>query len=599
MKLPMTQRRGWFGPEKGECHLFLAFLGMVMCFLWVGPTVARGQQTSIIDSAHNLSASGPGQVRAVSEQQVCIFCHTPHNAAPIQPLWNRSLPLSAYTVYSSTSLQAKPGQPTGSSKLCLSCHDGTIAVGSVLSRGQPIAMAGGITTIPPGHGNIGTDLSDDHPISFRYDNALSAQDPKIKPPAALPEKVRLDANQEMQCTTCHDAHNNAFGKFLVMDNHSSQLCSSCHQINDTSISAHVTCASCHTMHSAPSGAMLLTGVNSSETCLTCHSSQPAPEQGKNIAMDLTKPSRHDTVARPVAPGSVGCSDCHESHTMRDGVATAPLLSPKLGKISGVSIASGQLAAAKYEYEVCFKCHGKSNVTEPRVPRRIEQNDTRLEFASNAISFHPVTAAGRSQDVPSLRSVYTTGSLIGCTDCHSSDTGASAGGIGPSGPHGSSATPLLIARYETFDNTAESAVAYALCYRCHDRTSILNNESFTEHSRHVQTANVPCSICHDPHGISSAQGTPAGNAHLINFDTTVVKPDPVSGKLEYRSTGPRTGMCSLTCHGVVHTDRQYPALPALGLFTTQNLGNARRGAVAPAPQTPVRPPTRSLGGNRTR
>src|SRR5678815_582510 len=154
MKTPISQRLVWL------------VVSLVCLGHW---TLAQGQQTSIIDSAQNLSASGPGQIRAVSEQQVCIFCHTPHNAAPIQPLWNRSLPLSAYTVYSSTSLQAKPGQPTGSSKLCLSCHDGTIALGSVLSREQPIAMAGGVTTLPPGATNLGTDLSDDHPISFRYD----------------------------------------------------------------------------------------------------------------------------------------------------------------------------------------------------------------------------------------------------------------------------------------------------------------------------------------------------------------------------------------------------------------------------------------------
>ena len=44
----------------------------------------------------------------------------------------------------------------------------------MLSRNQPIAMAGGMTTLPPGHkANLGTDLSDDHPISFKYDAALA------------------------------------------------------------------------------------------------------------------------------------------------------------------------------------------------------------------------------------------------------------------------------------------------------------------------------------------------------------------------------------------------------------------------------------------
>ena len=137
---------------------------------------AQAQQSSIINSPHNLSASGPGAIRASNEQEICIFCHTPHNSAPVQPLWNRNMPVTAYTPYTSNSLDAVPGQPTGSSKLCLSCHDGTIALGSVLSRQQGIAMVGGITTLPPGKSNLGTDLSDDHPISFRYDSTLASRD---------------------------------------------------------------------------------------------------------------------------------------------------------------------------------------------------------------------------------------------------------------------------------------------------------------------------------------------------------------------------------------------------------------------------------------
>ena len=74
------------------------------------PLWAQGQSaSSIIKSQHNLSASGPGAIKAVNEQQVCIFCHTPHNAAPVQPLWNRNVPVNAYRVYYSSTLAASPG----------------------------------------------------------------------------------------------------------------------------------------------------------------------------------------------------------------------------------------------------------------------------------------------------------------------------------------------------------------------------------------------------------------------------------------------------------------------------------------------------------
>src|SRR3954470_10617199 len=69
---------------------------------------------SIVHSPHNLSAAGSGTVRATSESEICIFCHTPHHAAPVQPLWNRALPTTSYKTYTSNSLKALPGQPTGS-----------------------------------------------------------------------------------------------------------------------------------------------------------------------------------------------------------------------------------------------------------------------------------------------------------------------------------------------------------------------------------------------------------------------------------------------------------------------------------------------------
>jgi hypothetical protein len=86
-------------------------------------------------------------VRATTESQVCVFCHTPHSARVDAPLWNRSSASSNYVPYTSPSLQALPQQPNSFSKLCLSCHDGSIAIGSVLNPPNPllsttIAMAG-------------------------------------------------------------------------------------------------------------------------------------------------------------------------------------------------------------------------------------------------------------------------------------------------------------------------------------------------------------------------------------------------------------------------------------------------------------------------
>ena len=48
---------------------------LVIVFLCV-PILVSSQ--SIVTTKHNLSASGPGTVKATIESEVCIFCHTPH-----------------------------------------------------------------------------------------------------------------------------------------------------------------------------------------------------------------------------------------------------------------------------------------------------------------------------------------------------------------------------------------------------------------------------------------------------------------------------------------------------------------------------------------
>ncbi|MGD0542609.1 MAG: cytochrome c3 family protein [Tepidisphaeraceae bacterium] len=585
----------------GCSRIAAAYLALSITLLYAPSAQAQIGPTSIVNSPHNLSASGPGKIKATSEQEVCIFCHTPHNAAPVQPLWNRDLPVNAYKVYSSSSLVSTPGQPTGSSKLCLSCHDGTIALGTVLSSNLPLTMANGVITLPPGATNLGTDLSGDHPISFTYDSNLAVKNGNLVDPGALPTQVKLESGQ-LQCASCHNPHDDSLGNFLVMSNTNSQLCNSCHLLSgEATVTGHNQCIDCHQEHNAPSGALLLTQATVTATCAVCHGNSiptasasaatltpgatlvyggsmidgPDPSlpslarAGVNVTADLNKMSRHNADV-PSALGNlmpktaiqgptdlVNCADCHEPHSIKSGIAMPPNIAPALGKASGVTIAGAITVRAKYEYEVCFKCHGTENSDRPFLTRKAVQTNIRLEFAPTAVSFHPVTSPGRGRDVPSLNPGLTTASVIYCTDCHNSDTGRKSGGAGPDGPHGSNIPPLLIANYDTIDGASESSVAYALCYRCHQRASILNNESFSLHRSHIVNDRTPCSACHDAHGISSAQGTFTDNAHLINFDTTIVFPDPITKRLEYRTFGPRSGQCTLLCHGKDHSGLNYP------------------------------------------
>ncbi len=176
------------------------FFATAMAMAIVLPATAD-RVSDIRSTNHNLSTSGPGTLKAVSEDQVCVFCHTPHGAEnlPGAPLWNRATSGATYTPYTSTSINATDitATPGGSSKLCLSCHDGTLAIGAVnVANGlidPTIAMsgtgAGGI--MAPGEGettgftrHLGVDLTNDHPISFTYDTALSTADGELRDPAS-------------------------------------------------------------------------------------------------------------------------------------------------------------------------------------------------------------------------------------------------------------------------------------------------------------------------------------------------------------------------------------------------------------------------------
>lgn len=179
--------------------------------------------SGVKNTKHNLSASGPGKIKAQSERRICIFCHTPHTA-PTTPLWNHDLSaVTNYSLYWSPTLDvykdrgAAP-QPDGVSKLCLSCHDGTVALGAIASvkrKGKKIDFVGGMKRLPPtAKGYIGTDISGMHPISFVVSNAIiAANNARNSPLSDLAtmksdkDGVKLDPSNRIQCNTCHDPHN--------------------------------------------------------------------------------------------------------------------------------------------------------------------------------------------------------------------------------------------------------------------------------------------------------------------------------------------------------------------------------------------------------
>ncbi|MDQ7086333.1 MAG: cytochrome c3 family protein [Acidobacteriota bacterium] len=525
-------------------------------------------------------------------------------------MWNHQTSTAGYSTYTSTTLDASTpiGNPDGSSKLCLSCHDGTVALGQTVNNGLiALSGAGAGGKMPAGNSNLGVDLTDDHPVSFQRSGASTDV---TDPPGG--DAVELDSAGKIQCTACHDAHSEdndpVTRKFLVKQNRASALCLTCHQPDywSTNPSAHQSsaasytsldgahtgystvadngCESCHRPHSGNEPQRLLKEVEE-QTCAACH-------DGSVAAVDIvsefskaashptfsTTPSVHDASEEPndpsyplpeISPGAsrhAECQDCHNPHASFDQAASTPGgVTGALSGVWGIDSAGAKVDPAQYEYEICYKCHADSAnkpqesglPNPPYSARQIVQFNVRLEFDPGNPSHHAVEAAGANADVPSLLPGWTTSSILRCTDCHNNESGPGAGGGGPNGPHGSIYHPILERRLDRgINNTGTNFDAmYAMCFKCHDRASIMGDNSFKEHRKHIDGENTSCLVCHDPHGVSATQGNATNNSHLINFDTDYVTPSS-SGILRFEDQGTFKGRCYLTCHGKNHNPKGY-------------------------------------------
>jgi predicted CXXCH cytochrome family protein len=214
----------------------------------VGPLLS--DTTGPTKNKHNLSSRNTGVVYKALDNpvdmrstEICIFCHTPHRAASQVALWNRRDPTRVFGHYSSPTLvidnpavrpESQYGEPNGSSRLCLSCHDGQTALGAIWN-GPVIQFAAGADKIAY------LNISSHHPVSFVYNDAVLGSIVSKKPlegyrrpvPGSV---VKLDRLDRMQCTSCHDPHQDksttqsVLTPFWVGPDHDS-VCRECHNIN--------------------------------------------------------------------------------------------------------------------------------------------------------------------------------------------------------------------------------------------------------------------------------------------------------------------------------------------------------------------------------
>lgn len=211
---------------------------VLVCLLVAVMAAPAFAAQSIVGSKHDLSKTGAGTTSDYSE--VCVFCHTPHNAnndyTTYNPLWNRAIgAINVTNTYNNSTFSARATTKAAQVEatdltLCLTCHDGN-AYGNVLNPsnlagGQPGSWTNGATM--PTTAVLDMDFGNDHPIGFDYPTAATADGTdNLKASVTINGVNPFASSGTMMCATCHDVHDSTYN-FINTTMSGSALCLACH-----------------------------------------------------------------------------------------------------------------------------------------------------------------------------------------------------------------------------------------------------------------------------------------------------------------------------------------------------------------------------------
>jgi hypothetical protein len=197
----------------------IAVVGSVMA-IWATSSPAS---QNIVGSKHDFTLTTNGTLATGwNSGQICMPCHTPHNAiisangvAIKAPLWNHNVANTAYTLFGVHGATPTVGAIDSTSMLCLSCHDGTMALSayqfsSATGTDAALTMNNMMGRNGLGSGSFGTDLSRQHPIGVVALYTTSTTSTSWASPATLsktPLQAMADGTQVVGCDSCHTPHN--------------------------------------------------------------------------------------------------------------------------------------------------------------------------------------------------------------------------------------------------------------------------------------------------------------------------------------------------------------------------------------------------------
>lgn len=336
-------------------------------------------------------ANTPHDVSTTLTKSVCEPCHLPHGATGDR-LW-------------ATTKSAATGGWTSLtiSQLCGSCHYGTPAYGGLTGVAHDMTN---YAYNASNHGHATTNLA-----------ARAKQDNTAMGGSGLPYVGGAD----IQCSTCHNPHENAVRPFLRLATGTPEtLCLMCHARNNgdgaAALSGKLNSVNGFSQHpvnipytvSATAYDPSLKALN---TALFANSRGAAAKGSISVADALGGKLLDGTTT-----GNMGCVTCHQVHG--DGSSTPPANVNAWLLVTANQISTGTPTSSA----LCEACHNGGASGGNVLVSGVKDHPMDNIVVTNHFDFTPWASSNAYESQDTLWPKLGTNSLAGCTSCHSAHYG---------------------------------------------------------------------------------------------------------------------------------------------------------------------------------
>jgi predicted CXXCH cytochrome family protein len=336
--------------------------------------------------------------------------------------------------------------------------------------------------------------------------------------------------EEGMCTSCHDPHQSP-NQYQLLGSPISEVCNTCHEDKTAGEYVHGPvamgeCTMCHDPHASPNAFQLQAEGN--ELCFMCHT--PKQEDFE------TRKFKHP-------PAEESCVTCHNPHSSPNPFwleeAMPDLCFQCHVDIDELVAGSKVVHGALNQDNKCANCHDPHTADIPK-QLRAETMDLCLNCHDKPIASGGKTLSNMKVLLETRKDWHGPIRQKDCTACHN--------------PHASNNFRILKEYFPPVFYAPFKVKNYALCFRCHEPTMVLDKYTttltgFRNGNRNLHYLHVnknpkgrTCRACHQPHASNKPkhirEGVPFGRWELpINYAKS--------------ETG---GRCSPGCHSTKRYDR---------------------------------------------